>query len=173
MNLKQLRFCSLFVLIFVLSLFSNRLSAQCAGSLPYYEGFNLTTANTYPTCMYDVNNSGGTYIGSKALTYVTAPGGLYGQTNHGTYTGAGIFSWYWTPYIGVTDTLYTPQFTLVGGATYTFDFWYQGDGYSGWTVNAVVKSQTTGVTTLSNVIAGGTSSTTYQHYTHTFIPPTT
>jgi hypothetical protein len=90
---------------------------------------------------------------------------------------------YVTIYYPYTNAAYlwTPAFTLTAGNTYTFSFYWVGDGYAGWQNEVLVNNgQTaTGATSLTTFItpdqvaAGGGNSSTYTKVDVSYVPTVT
>lgn len=90
---------------------------------------------------------------------------------------------YLTIYYPYTNAAYlwTPTFTLTAGSTYTFSFYWVGDGLTGWQNEVLVNNgQTaTGATSLNTFITssqtatGGNDSTNYTNVSVTYTPTTT
>ncbi len=83
---------------------------------------------------------------------------------------------YYSPSSGYTKYLFTPGFALTAGISYTFSFYWAGDGYSGWTADVLYNTSQseTGATVLSNFISSSTAtSSSYTNKSQTFIPATT
>lgn len=90
---------------------------------------------------------------------------------------------YLTIYYPYTNAAYlwTPNFTLTAGTSYTFSFYWVGDGFTGWQNEVLVNSgQTaTGATSLTTFITpdqtatGGNNSSTYTKVTVNYTPTST
>ena len=61
-----------------------------------------------------------------------------------TYNDPRSASYYLTnAWTATNETVFTRGFDLTAGVTYTFDFYYAGDGFSGWTGDVIYNTQQT------------------------------
>lgn len=152
------------------SSFSGTFTTPCVAitALPWTENFDgLTTigANVVPPCWSSVT-------GSKAWTSKNSASDSYNMPKS-------------TPnYMAIAysninaSVLWTPQFSLAAGTTYTFSFYYNTNGtsssYIGYTGNVLVNSSqsATGATNLGTFITSTQGTTTYTLYTTIYTPTT-
>lgn len=133
------------------------------GTLPYLEDFE-SIANDYdlPHCMTATN------MGYPTFT-ATSPQwpNLDNHTNGGSNFG-GFYS-------SANDYFFTDALKLVAGETYRFSFWYQTDGFTGWTqIQGAVgtAADPTAMTFIGNPVNDATN-TNYKQYIAEFTAPTT
>ncbi len=134
---------------------------QPVTTLPWTEGFESMTntgSGVIPTCWLE---SGDWATGSGADSY-----------NRGPKSGSKYIYTNWT----ADDYLYSPEFTLTSGTSYDFSFYYNTDGYTGWTKTEVFlatsQSSSSIVDTIGTEISNAIN-TTYQKWTGSFVPSTT
>lgn len=95
-----------------------------ATELPWTEGFEgLTNGTIVPSCWLEEN---GDYSISNETTYNTA------------YSGTSYLRIQWS---ATNEFVWTPGFQLTAGTSYDFSFFCQGDGYTGWVMDAFVSQQ--------------------------------
>jgi hypothetical protein len=92
-----------------------------------------------------------------------------------TYNDPRSASYYLTnAYTATNETVFTRGFSLTAGISYTFEFYFAGDGLSGWTGDVISNTQQTvaGATTMgASFIASATTSTSaYSLVSRTFTP---
>ncbi len=93
---------------------------QCAiiSSLPWTESFEgITSDNEIPSCM------AATRVGAYVYTSMSSSLG-----NRSAKTGS-KYAYFQR---SANDYIFTPQMTLMAGASYRFSFWYVTDGFAGW-----------------------------------------
>ena len=95
-----------------------------------------------------------------------------------TYNDPRSASYYLTnAWTATNETVYTKGFNLTAGTSYTFSFYYSGDGYSGWTGDVIYNTQQTvaGATVMGSSFVSSATTTTANSYTlvsRTFTPAT-
>jgi len=120
-----------------------------------FEGVNPVGAGLIPPCMLEIGDWT-TY--NAPATYNRAP-----------HSGTNYIATAWL----ADDWLFTPQFSMNGGTSYDFSFWYVTDATGGWDTLQVKygNSQTVaGMTTNIGVILTNITQTTYVQYVVTFTP---
>lgn len=144
-------------------------------TLPWSENFDTIPnigSGILPNCWKQ--NPGGT---SSTNNFTTA------NASQQTYNDPKSAPNYITIYYPYTNAAYlwTPTFTLNAGTSYTFSFYWVGDGYTGWQNEVLVNNgQTaTGATSLTTFITpsqtatGGNNSTNYTQVSVSYTPTTT
>jgi hypothetical protein len=97
---------------------------------------------------------------------------------HNTYNDPRSASYYLTNvYTATNETVFTRGFDLTAGVTYTFEFYYAGDGFTGWTGDVIYNTQqaVAGATVLGASFVSSATTTTANSYTlvsRTFTPST-
>lgn len=130
-------------------------------SLPWIENFDSVTTPAYPPCWFEEN---GDWVTAIASTYNTP------------HSGANYLRDSWS---ATNEYMWTPGFDLVGGTSYDFSSWIQGDGFTGWTVDYFVNTtqSSSGATQVGATYAvPGTGTIAIQPYaqvTRSFVPATT
>jgi trimeric autotransporter adhesin len=151
-----------------------------------------TTCVPITTLPWTENFDAMTTTGSGVLPncWKQTPGGSSSSTNFATgnasqqsYNDPKSAPNYVTIYYPYTNAAYlwTPTFTLNAGTSYTFSFYWVGDGYAGWQNEVLVNNgQTaTGATSLvtfitpSQTATGGNNSTNYTLVNVSYTPTTT
>jgi hypothetical protein len=129
-------------------------------SIPWTENFDSYSEGQMPTCF-------GHAPGTKPFNSNQAAAISYNDPksspNYITMTYGNTTASY----------LYTPGFSLTGGTAYEFKINFVGDGFSGWTADAVWNTAQTssGATVLGSIITSGTtSSTSYTEKKFIFTP---
>ena len=130
-------------------------------TLPWTENFDAMSSvgnGVIPDCMFE----------SGDWTTLSATG----TQNRHPNSGSNYIYTAWT----ADDWLITPSFTLTGGTSYDFSFYYVTDGNSGWTTleTAMGTAQNSAamITSIGTAVSGPTN-TTYTKYTATFTPAST
>ncbi|MEI7920263.1 MAG: hypothetical protein WCH65_09365, partial [bacterium] len=130
-----------------------------APTLPWTENFDGVTIPAFPSCWYKENGDWLTTNNSNSTDDANARSGT--QFLEEAYSATNEYIW-------------TPGFMLTAGTSYTFSFWWAGDGSSGWTGDVFYNTSqiSTGATQMGSsfVIAGTTTTTTYANTTRSFIP---
>jgi hypothetical protein len=133
-------------------------------SIPWNDGFESLSssgATIYPACWKKENGD---------WTSGTASSHIYNDPRAGTY-------YIYDAYSATNEYIWTPGFSLTGGTSYDFSFWFAGDGYTGWTGDVFQNTSqiSTSATQLgaSFITSGTTSTTTYAQVTRTFVPSST
>ena len=137
-------------------------TTQCAPitSLPWIESFETATLPAFPPCWSEEN-------GDWQTSNSTNP-----NTPH---TGSNYLR---NAYYATNEYMWTPGFNLVGGTSYDFSSWIQGDGGNSWSVDFYVNNaqNSTGATQLGpQYVVPGTGAITPQPYiqaTRSFVPAT-
>ena len=97
---------------------------------------------------------------------------------HNTYNDPRSASYYLTNvYTATNETVFTRGFDLTAGVTYTFEFYYAGDGFTGWTGDVIYNTQqaVADATVLGASFVSSATTTTANSYTlvsRTFTPST-
>ncbi|MFY7730424.1 MAG: fibronectin type III domain-containing protein, partial [Flavobacterium sp.] len=138
-------------------------------SLPWTENFDgMTTLGNgiLPTCWSNSSTSS-TYT----YTSANASGNIYTDPK----STPNYLTLHWLS--GSEAYLWTPGFQLNAGESYTFSYYWAGDGYTGWAgeVYSNTTQASTGASQLGTafVAAGTTTGTSYTLVTRTFVPTTT
>ncbi len=135
-------------------------------SIPWTEGFeglgtNVGT-NILPPC----------WMGTPTGRWTSAHGPLAFPAGMGPRTGNNfIYGRY-----NANDTVFTPGFQLTGGVTYEFYYYYETDGYTGWTSITSMcgtSQDPAGMTTIVGTPISNPANTTYNKFVGQFTPPTT
>lgn len=130
---------------------------------PYLETFeSIVNDNDMPNCMSGTNI--GTYIYTRSASI------SYNTGNH-TTGGSKYAAFRWS----CQDTMYTAALNLTAGNTYQIGFWYNTDGYTGWTtLGAAIGTapNSSAMTTTIGTPLSGPTNMSYQQYTGTFTPTT-
>lgn len=136
---------------------------QPIATLPWTEGFEgiaTVGANAFPTCWKKEN---GDWQSATAAT----------NTYNDPRTGTKYIT---ETYSATNEWIWTPPFDLVAGTAYNFNFWFAGDGLTGWTgeVGYNTIQSSTGATILGTpfITSATTSVTSYQQVSNLFIAPT-
>jgi len=139
-------------------------AASCTiSTFPWSENFDgLTTLGTsyFPACW--LNESGDWTSGNAGSQSYNDP--------------RSSPNYIYDDFMASNDYIWTPGFALTASTTYTFTFWFVGDGSSGWTGDVLyntVQSSTGGTLTQlapSFITSGTTSSASYTQVTRTITP---
>lgn len=147
---------------------SNAFTTTCAPvtSLPWsekFDGMATIGSGIVPPCWTHTAGTKPFYSSNASYTTYNDP---YSGVNYMTIT-----------YSNTTASLiWTPGIQLTAGVSYDFSFKWVGDGFSGWTGDALYNTSvsTTGATNLGSFVAQATTTTTsYTTKTYTFTAPTT
>jgi hypothetical protein len=137
-------------------------------TLPWTENFDSMTtlgSGVLPNCWATNGGTSWNYTSANAAT--------------NTYTDPRSTPNYVTMHwlSGDQANLWTPGFQLTAGTSYTFSFYFSGDGYTGWDGSVLINGAQngTGATQLGTpfISAATTTSTSYTLVTRTFVPTTT
>lgn len=144
---------------------SQLISVSSALSLPWsenFDGMSSIGANIAPGC-WILQNVSTSFQWTSSNASSNSYNDPQSSPNYMTINYGGGLSYMWTP-----------MFSLTGGTSYRFRFYYVGDGYAGWTGNLYTNTtqSSTGATLATNFLTNTTttSKTTYTQVTYTFTP---
>ncbi len=147
---------------------TNAFTTTCATitSLPWsekFDGMASIGSGIVPPCWTHVAGTKSFYSSNASYT-----------TYHDPYSGVNYMT------IAYSNTaasiIWTPGIQLTAGVSYDFSFKWVGDGFSGWTGDALYNTSvsTTGAINLGSFVASATTTTTaYTTKTYTFTAPST
>jgi len=147
---------------------SSAFTTTCAiiASLPWsekFDGMGTIGSGIVPPCWLHVTGTKPFYSSNASYTTYNDP---YSGTNYMTVAYGNT----------TASHLWTPGFQLTAGVSYDFSFKWVGDGYSGWTGDALhnTSQNATGATNMVNfVVAATTTSASYSTKTYTVVPSVT
>ncbi|MFN8296929.1 MAG: Ig-like domain-containing protein [Chitinophagales bacterium] len=129
-------------------------------SLPWTENFDAVTIPAYPSCWYEENGDWVTTNNSNSTNDANARSGS--QFLRESWSATNEYMW-------------TPGFSLTGGTSYDFSFYWAGDGYADWAGDIYynTSASSSGATQLgaSFVTTSTTTTTTYTQALRSFTPP--
>ena len=132
-------------------------------TFPWNEGFESVTIPALPPCMTISAAAGYTTTNNANSTY-----------DADAHTGTQFLR---EPWLATDEYVWTPGFTLTGGTSYDFSFWWAGDTYAGWQGDIYYNTSASdvGATQLGTSFVALTTTTTktYAEALRHFIPSVT